>query len=310
VVEMRLSTPLKRLPPFFMRLRAQPIELVLLSCALFSILILFLMLTFIVREGSMAFMRVGLELILGQRWETKHELYGAVPLMYSSIMIVSGALAISVPLGICTSIFISEILPSQLRDIVKSMIELLASIPSIIYGFIGVAFLVPLVASIFGLQSGATALTASLILAVMSLPTIVGLSGEIISAVPKEYKDAALAIGATRWQMIKEIVLPLSKSGILASVMLGFGRAIGETVAVLMVAGNVARIPIPPWNYLAPAYAVTAVIAIQMGEASVGSLEYSALFGLGLILFIITFTINTIADIAVRRGPIKRGVQL
>jgi len=307
---MRLSTPLKRLPPFFMRLRAQPIELVLLSCALFSILILFLMLTFIVREGSMAFMRVGLELILGQRWETKHELYGAVPLMYSSIMIVSGALAISVPLGICTSIFISEILPSQLRDIVKSMIELLASIPSIIYGFIGVAFLVPLVASIFGLQSGATALTASLILAVMSLPTIVGLSGEIISAVPKEYKDAALAIGATRWQMIKEIVLPLSKSGILASVMLGFGRAIGETVAVLMVAGNVARIPIPPWNYLAPAYAVTAVIAIQMGEASVGSLEYSALFGLGLILFIITFTINTIADIAVRRGPIKRGVQL
>jgi len=307
---MRLSTPLKRLPPFFIRLRAQPIELVLLSCALFSILILFLMLTFIVREGSMAFMRVGLELILGQRWETKHELYGAVPLMYSSIMIVSGALAISVPLGICTSIFISEILPSQLRDIVKSMIELLASIPSIIYGFIGVAFLVPLVASIFGLQSGATALTASLILAVMSLPTIVGLSGEIISAVPKEYKDAALAIGATRWQMIKEIVLPLSKSGILASVMLGFGRAIGETVAVLMVAGNVARIPIPPWNYLAPAYAVTAVIAIQMGEASVGSLEYSALFGLGLILFIITFTINTIADIAVRRGPIKRGVQL
>jgi len=153
-------------------------------------------------------------------------------------------------------------------------------------------------------------LTASLILAIMVLPTIVGVSGETISAVPRDYKEAALALGASKWQIIRNVVLPLSKSGMLASVMLGFGRAIGETVAVLMVAGNVAMVPTPPWNYLAPVYPVTAVIAMQMGEAAVGSLEYSALFGLGSILFIITFVVNTIADVIVRRGPATRGVQL
>jgi len=268
------------------------------------------MILFVVKEGSLAFTRIGVQLILGQNWKPNSNLYGGFPLIYSSLMIVSGALVISVPLGICTSIFIAEILPFHLRDPVKSVIELLASIPSVIYGFIGVIFLAPLIASIFKLHSGATALTASLILAIMTLPTIIGVSGEMISAVPKEYKEAALALGASKWQTIKTVVLPLSKSGMLASVMLGFGRAIGETVAVLMVAGNVAKIPTPPWNYLAPVYPVTAVIAMQMGEAAVGSLEYSALFGLGLILFIITFVVNTIADVIVRRGPVKRGVQL
>jgi len=268
------------------------------------------MLLFVVMEGSLAFTRLGTQLILGQVWKTNSDLYGGFPLIYASLMVVSGALLISIPLGICTSIFIAEILPFQLRDPIKSVIELLASIPSVIYGFVGVTFLAPLIASIFGLQSGATALTASLILAIMALPTIVGVSGETISAVPSEYKEAALALGASKWQTIRNVVLPLSKSGMLASVMLGFGRAIGETVAVLMVAGNVAMVPTPPWNYLAPVYPVTAVIAMQMGEAAVGSLEYSALFGLGLILFVITFIVNTIADVIVRRRPIGRDVQI
>jgi ABC-type phosphate transport system permease subunit len=142
----------------------------------------------------------------------------------------------------------------------------------------------------------------------MSVPTIVGVSGEIISAVPKEYKEAALGLGATKWQTIKHVVLPISKSGILASVMLGFGRAIGETIAVLMVVGNVARIPTPFWNFLAPVYPITSVVAIQMAEAAVGSLEYSALFGLGLVLFIITFIANTLADAVVRGRFGKRQV--
>jgi len=300
----------KSLPKLFMHLRSQPIELVLFLCASFSIVILLLMLIFVVMEGSLAFTRLGTQLILGQVWKTNSDLYGGFPLIYASLMIVSGALLISIPLGICTSVFIAEILPFQLRDPIKSVIELLASIPSVIYGFIGVTFLAPLIASIFGLQSGATALTASLILAIMVLPTIVGVSGETISAVPSEYKEAALALGASKWQTIRNVILPLSKSGMLASVMLGFGRAIGETVAVLMVAGNVAMVPTPPWNYLAPVYPVTAVIAMQMGEAAVGSLEYSALFGLGLILFIITFAVNTIADVIVRRRPVGRSVQL
>jgi len=298
----------KSLPKLFIHLKGQPTEFVLFLCTSFSVVILLLMLLFVVKEGSLAFARLGVQLIFGQRWETNSDLYGGFPLMYGSFMVVSGALVISVPLGICTSIFIAEVLTFQLRDPIKSVIELLASIPSVIYGFIGVAFLAPLIASLFGLQSGATALTASLILAIMALPTIVGVSGETISAVPSEYKEAALALGASKWQTIRNVVLSLSKSGMLASVMLGFGRAIGETVAVLMVAGNVAMVPTSPWNYLAPVYPVTAVIAMQMGEAAVGSLEYSAVFGLGLILFTTAFVVNTIADVIVRRGPVNRGV--
>ena len=307
---MGTRSSLRSLPKLFIHLKSQPIEFVLFLCASFSVVTLLLMLLFVVKEGSLAFARLGVQLIFGQRWETNSDLYGGFPLMYGSFMVVSVALVISVPLGICTSIFIADVLPLQLRDPIKSVIELLASIPSVIYGFIGATFLAPWIASLFGLQSGATALTASLILAIMALPTIVGISGETISAVPSEYKKAALALGASKWQTIRNVVLPLSKSGMLASVMLGFGRAVGETVAVLMVAGNVAMVPTPPWNYLAPVYPVTAVIAMQMGEAAVGSLEYSALFGLGLILFITTSVVNTIADVIVRRETIKRGVQL
>ncbi|MEM3641087.1 MAG: phosphate ABC transporter permease subunit PstC [Candidatus Bathyarchaeia archaeon] len=210
---------------------------------------------------------------------------------------MAGALIVAVPFGVTTAIFIVEALSFSIRDITKSLIELLASIPSIIYGFIGVLFLAPQIASLFGLSSGTVALTASIVLAIMTVPTIVSVSGETIAAVPKEYKEAALALGATKWQTIKSVVIPTAKSGILASIMLGFGRAIGETVAVLMVAGNVAVMPTPFWNFLSPVYTLTAAIAIQMGEAAVGTLECSALFGLGLILFIITFVVNLLADV-------------
>jgi len=288
---------------FLKRLKEEPIKVVLFLCASFSIIVLFLMLFFIAKEGSQAFSTFGIDWIIGQRWETNNNLFGAFPLIYGSIMVVTGALVIAIPWGVIAAIFIAEVLPFSIRDFVKSLIELLASIPSIIYGFIGVIYLAPLVVSFFGVSFGTVALTASLVLSIMSVPTIVGVSGEIISAVPKEYKEAALALGATRWQTIKSVVIPIAKSGILASIMLGFGRAIGETVAVLMVAGNTAVIPTPPWNFLSPVYPLTAVIAMQMGEAAVGSLEYSALFGLGLILFILTFIVNTLADIIVKREP-------
>ena len=303
---LKVRNPQKMLH-FFKSLKEEPIEAILFLCAFFSIIILFLMLFFIAKEGSQAFSTFGLDLIIGQRWETNENLFGAFPLIYGSIMVVAGALAIAIPWGVITAIFIAEVLPFSIRDFIKSLIELLASIPSIIYGFIGVIYLAPQVASLFGISFGTVALTASLILAIMSVPTIIGVSGEIISAVPKEYKEAALALGATKWQTIKSVVIPIAKSGILASVMLGFGRAIGETVAVLMVAGNTAVMPTPPWNFLSPVYPLTAVIAMQMGEAAVGSLEYSALFGLGLILFILTFIVNTLADVIVKREPKIRG---
>ncbi|MEM2940644.1 MAG: phosphate ABC transporter permease subunit PstC [Thermoproteota archaeon] len=292
------------------RLREEPIVLVFFLCASSSILFILLMFVFIAKEGAQTLLTFGIDFIIGGVWETNSGLYGALPLIYGSLMVVAGALAIAVPLGVATAIFIVEVLPFTFRDLIKSLLELLASIPSIIYGFIGLTFLAPQVASFFGIPTGTVALTTSIILALMSIPTIVGVSGEIISAVPKEYREAALALGATKLKIIKTVVIPVSKSGIIASIMLGFGRAIGETVAVIMVAGNVALIPEPPWNFLSPVYPITAVIAMQMGEAAVGSLEYSALFGLGLILFIITFIVNTLADVIVRReSKIKGGVK-
>ncbi|MCS7119650.1 MAG: phosphate ABC transporter permease subunit PstC [Nitrososphaerota archaeon] len=286
---------------FLKYFRKEPAEIISFFCASFSIIILLLMLIFIAKEGFQAFSTFGLDFIIGQRWETNEHLFGAFPLIYGSIMVVSGALALAIPIGVATAIFISEVLPFSIRDIIKSIIELLASIPSIIYGFIGLVYLVPRIALVFGISSGTVALTASILLSIMIVPTIISVSGEILSAVPKEYKEAALALGATRWQMIRSVVIPLAKSGILASIMLGFGRAIGETVAVLMVAGNVAMVPTPPWNFLSPVYPLTAVIAMQMGEAAVGSLEYSALFGLGLILFIVAFIVNTAADLIIKK---------
>ncbi|MCR8433842.1 MAG: phosphate ABC transporter permease subunit PstC [Crenarchaeota archaeon] len=291
-------------------LREEPIILILFLCASSSIIFISLMFGFLTMEGAQAFFTFGINFLIGRTWETNANLYGALPLIYGSLMVVSGALVIAVPLGVAAAIFIVEVLPFTFRDLVKSLIELLASIPSIIYGFIGLVFLAPQIASFFRIPSGTVALTASILLAMMSIPTIIGVSGEIISSVPKEYREAALALGATKLQTIKTVVIPVSKSGILASIMLGFGRAIGETVAVLMVAGNIAIIPEPPWNFLSPVYPITAVIAMQMGEAAVGSLEYSALFGLGLILFTITFIVNTLADVIVRReSKFKGGVK-
>ena len=288
-----------KISSFFLNLKSQPVEIVLLFCASFSIIILFLMLFFVAREGALAFSKFGSELLFGMKWDLGTNLFGGFPLLYGSLMVTFGALVIAIPIGICTAIFVSEVVPFSLRDPIKTIIELLASIPSVIYGFIGLLIVVPFIASTFGLVSGQTALTASLMLSIMTIPTIVSVSGEIISAVPKEYKEAALGLGATKWETIKTVVLPISKSGILASIMLGFGRAIGETIAVSMVAGNQAH---TPTSYLEAVYTIPAFIATHMGEAPVGSLEYSALFGLALILLVITFIVNTLADAVVKRG--------
>ena len=290
---------LSKVSSFFLTFKSQPIEIVLFLCAAFSIIILFLMMFFVAQEGALAFSRFGSDLFFGMRWDLESNLFGGFPLLYGSLMVTFGALVIAIPIGVCTAIFVSEVLPFHLRDPIKSIIELLASVPSVIYGFIGLLIVVPFISSLFGLVSGQTALTASLILSLMTIPTIVSVSGEIISAVPKEYKEAALGLGATKWETIKSVVLPISKSGILASIMLGFGRAIGETIAVSMVAGNQAH---TPSSYLEAVYTIPSFIATHMGEAPVGSLEYSALFGLGLILLIITFIVNTLADIVVKRG--------
>ncbi|MCD6242726.1 phosphate ABC transporter permease subunit PstC [Candidatus Bathyarchaeota archaeon] len=285
-------------------------EIILFTVASASVLILFLITVFVFEEGVPAFMNMGLSnFLFGQRWAPYYKSFGAFPLLYGSLMIVFGSLVISVPLGIFTALFLAEYVPRWLGDLLKPIIELLAAIPSIVYGFFGFVFLAPRIMEFFDLSVGKTALTASVILSIMTVPTIVSISSEVISSVPKEYRKASFALGATKWQTLKSVVLPTAKPGIVASILLAFGRAIGETVAVLMVCGCVPKIPSPPWNYFESVHTLTAAIALEMGEVPWESLHYHALFGLGAILFTITFIVNTVADFIMKKAP-KGAVQI
>jgi phosphate transport system permease protein len=203
-----------------------------------------------------------------------------------------------VPLGISSAIFIAEVASSWLREILKATVEFLAAIPSIVLGFIGLVTLVPLVKKVFHLPTGLTALSGSIMLAFMAMPTIVSIMEDALTAVPRSYREGALALGATRWQTIWRVLLPAASSGMLAAVMLGIGRVIGETMAVMMITGNAARIPT---GLMQPVRTMTATIAAEMGEAVQGSEHYFALFAIGIVLFCITFVINVTASVFVRR---------
>jgi phosphate transport system permease protein len=202
---------------------------------------------------------------------------------------------IAVPLGLLTAVYLGEIAPKWQREILKPLIEVLAGIPSIVLGFLGWVVLAPIIQKL-GAPTGLTAFTGSLLLAYMALPTIITISEDAIYAVPKTYRDGSLAIGATHWQTIWRVVLPAAKSGILIAVMLGIARAIGETMAVMMVTGNAANLPaLGPDIFFQPVRTMTATIAAEMGEVAQGSLHYNTLFGIGMVLFIITFGINSLA---------------
>jgi len=205
-----------------------------------------------------------------------------------------GAILIAVPLGVGAAIYIAEVAPHWLKEILKATVEFLAAIPSIVLGFIGLVTLVPLVKQFFHLQTGLTAISGSIMLAFMAMPTIVSMMEDAFNAVPNSYRAGALALGATRWQMIWRVLLPAASSGMVAAVMLGVGRVIGETMAVLMITGNAARIPT---SLFQPVRTMTATIAAEMGEAVQGSEHYFALFALGIVLFVITFLINLVAGI-------------
>jgi phosphate transport system permease protein len=217
--------------------------------------------------------------------------------------------AISVPLGVCTAVFIREVAPNWAREILKPMIEVLAGIPSVVLGFFGMTLLAPLFLQTLGVPTGLTAFTGALILAYMALPTIISVAEDALDAVPKSYRDAGLAMGATRWQTIWRVVVPAARSGIVVAVMLGMGRAIGETMAVMMVTGNAARLPLTLDSLFRPVRTMTATIAAEMGEVAQGSIHYHALFGIGIILFTLTFAINLAAASTIfkrrRRGGLR-----
>jgi phosphate transport system permease protein len=207
-----------------------------------------------------------------------------------------------VPIGVACAAYLSEIASPRINDIVKPIIEIMAGIPSVMIGFIGLALLSPLVQSVFNLNTGLCGLTASIMLSLMSLPIIVSISEDALHAVPKEFKEASYALGATKWETIRHVCIPSALSGIAAAIMLGVGRAIGETMTVLMVAGGALAVPVSPTD---PMTTMTSAIASGIGNAVRGGLQYQALFAIGLILFILTLAVNLIAEKVLERQKRK-----
>ena len=271
----------------------------------FVVLIFF----FLLREGLPAFYKVPLGNLLGTRWYPTFNLFGALPLILGSLMVTINAILIALPLGVATAVFVREVAPNWAREILKPLIEVLAGIPSVILGFFGMIMIAPLIRQVLHVPTGLSAITGSIILAYMSLPTIISVAEDALDAVPKGYRDASLAMGATKWQTIWRVVVPAARSGILTAVMLGLGRAIGETMLVMMVTGNAARMPLGLNAPFLPARTMTATIAAEMGEVASGSVHYSVLFAIGIILFVITFLVNLTAASAIfqkrRRGGLR-----
>jgi len=276
-----------------------------------TILIIGLIFFFLLREGLPAFLDIPLRKLFGIRWYPIEEIFGLASLLVGSFVVTLGAVLIAVPLGLTTAVYLGEIAPPWQRELLKPLIEMLAGIPSIVLGFLGWVALAPLVQQM-GAPTGLTAFTGSLILAYMSLPTIISIGEDALYAVPKEYRDGALAMGATKWQTIWRVILPAARSGLVIALMLGIGRAIGETMAVMMVTGNAANIPaLNGQLFFQPVRTMTATIAAEMGEVASGSLHYHVLFGIGILLFLITFGINTLATRLVgARAPKRNSGQL
>lgn len=284
------------------------IEQAIRAAGLSTILIIGLIFIFLLREGLPAFVEVSPRQLLSARWYPIEELYGLLPLLVGSLLVTLGAVVIAVPLGLTTAIYLGNIAPLWLREVLKPLIEVLAGIPSIVLGFLGWVALAPLIQDA-GAPTGLTAFTGSLILAYMSLPTIISISEDALYAVPKEYRDASLAIGATEWQTIWRVVVPAARSGLVIATVLGIGRAIGETMAVMMVTGNAANIPsLGSGLFFQPVRTMTATIAAEMGEVAQGSLHYEMLFAIGIVLFLITFAINSLASLLIGgRSRSRRG---
>ncbi|MGQ9731466.1 MAG: phosphate ABC transporter permease subunit PstC [Candidatus Zipacnadales bacterium] len=273
-----------------------------LACILFVVLIF----TFLMKEGVGVFATVApLDFLTGREWHpiSTPPKFGILPLLCGSLAVTLGAAAITIPLGVASAIYIAEVAPPRAKEVLKTGIELLAAIPSVVIGLVGMLIIAPMVRELFNLPTGQTALVGSLMLAFMAMPTTVSIAEDALTTVPQRYKEAALALGATHWEYIWRVGLRAAAPGIVAAIMLGIGRVIGETMAVMMVTGNAAQIP---HSLLQPVRTMTATIAAEMGETVKGSDHYAALFAIGIVLFIITFLVNLVADAFLHRreaGP-------
>jgi phosphate transport system permease protein len=283
------------------KFREAVIEKTIFASGILSIVIVALIFIFLLKEGLRVFLGVNpLAFLFGRFWYPISEppQFGVLSLIIGSVFVTLGAALISVPIGVASALYIAEIAPPRMKEILKAGIELLAAIPSVVIGFIGMVTLGPLIKETFNLPTGLTALTGSITLAFMAMPTIVSIAEDAVTAVPKQYREAAIAMGATKWQTTWRIVTYAARPGIIAAIMLGIGRVIGETMAVMMVTGNAALIP---HSFLQPVRTLTATIAAEMGESVQGGDHYAALFAIGIVLFIITFLINGFADLYLHR---------
>jgi phosphate transport system permease protein len=248
-----------------------------------------------------------LEFLFGKFWYPTYDPpeFGIFPLILSSLWVSVGAILVCVPLGVGSALYLNELANRRQKAILKPLVEILASIPSIVYGFFGMAVLAPFLQDLLHLPIGLCAFTASLTLGIMATPTVCSIAEDALSYVPKAFREASFAVGANRWQTLVKVVIPAAGSGISTAVILGMSRAIGETMTVLMVAGGAAVIP---KSFFDPVRPMTSAIAAEMGEAPMGSDHFHALFAIALILFLITFVFNVIAEAISRKYRIKLGL--
>ncbi|MBP7794244.1 MAG: phosphate ABC transporter permease subunit PstC [Candidatus Saccharicenans sp.] len=272
------------------------IRLSLLTVALTAITVLAVITIFIFEQGLPVMVKYGLKnFLFGQDWYPSEKSFGLLPMIVGSLLVTLGALLIGVPLGLASAIFLTEFSSRRLSRFLKPVFELLAGIPSVVYGFLGLMFLVPFIRENLG-GPGLSVLAASIILGIMILPTIISISIDSIRAVPDSYREGSIALGATKWQTVRMVVLPAARSGLVAGIILGMGRAIGETMAVIMVAGNAADLPA---SWLAPVRTLTSNIALEMAYAS--GEHRQALFATGVVLFVIIMILNFLANLAARK---------
>ncbi|MGQ9702579.1 MAG: phosphate ABC transporter permease subunit PstC [bacterium] len=276
-------------------MKEQIAEKILLIISLSAIITLLLITIFIFIQGVPLIFKAGLKNFFSTHWSPTKGNFGIFSMIVGSLLVTLGALVIGVPLSLACSIFLAEFSPPSVQKTLKPIIELLAGIPSVVYGFIGIVILVPLVRDTLG-GSGFSVLTASIILGIMILPTIVSISYDSLVAVPQTYREGSYALGATKWQTVLMVLFPSARSGIIAAIILGMGRAIGETMAVIMIAGNALKIP---GSILDPVRTITSTIALELGY-SAGD-HRAALFACGSILFIVIVLLNIIAIKVARR---------
>ena len=273
-------------------------QIVFLLCGLIAVAFVLVISIYLIISGLPAIREIGLiDFLFGDTWAASNDQFGILPLILTSVYGTAGAIVIGVPIGFFTAVFLAKVAPPKVAAMIRPVVNLLAGIPSVVYGLVGMMVLVPWIRTTFDLPAGDSLFAAIIVLAVMSLPSIISVSETALHAVPKEYEEASLARGATNLETYFRVSVPAAKSGIAAAVVLGIGRAIGEAMAIIMVAGNVANMP----SLFSSVRFLTTGIAIEMNYAAVGSLQRDALYSIGLVLFLFIMIINVLLNLVLKR---------